>query len=33
VEMKGWTKLRVDGEALQKLATGDIPPIKGEAPK
>jgi hypothetical protein len=25
--------LRVDGEALQKLATGDIPPIKGEALK
>jgi len=33
VEMKGWTKLRVDGEALLKLATSDIPPIKGEAPK
>ena len=33
VEMKGWTKLRVDGEALKKLAQGDVPAITGEAPR
>jgi GNAT superfamily N-acetyltransferase len=33
VEMKGWTKLRVDGEALQKLAQGDVPAITGQAPQ
>lgn len=33
VEMKGWTKLRVDGEALKKLANADLPPISGQAPR
>lgn len=33
VEQKGWTKLRVDGEALQKLAQGDVPAITGRAPR
>lgn len=33
VEMKGWTKLRVDGEALKKLAQGDVPAITGQAPQ
>ena len=33
VEMKGWTKLRVDGEALKKLAQGDVPAITGGAPR
>lgn len=33
VEMKGWTKLRADGEALKKLASADVPPISGQAPQ
>lgn len=33
VEMKGWTKLRVDGKALENLAMGDVPRISGAAPK
>lgn len=33
VEMKGWTKLRVDGKALENLAKGDVPRIQGVAPK
>lgn len=33
VEMKGWTKLRVDGEALKKLAQGEVPAITGQAPQ
>ena len=33
VEQKGWTKLRVDGEALKKLAQGDVPAITGRAPR
>jgi GNAT superfamily N-acetyltransferase len=33
VEMKGWTKLRVDGKALEKLAQGDVPAITGQAPQ
>lgn len=33
VEMKGWTKLRVDGEALKKLACADVPAISGQAPR
>lgn len=33
VEQKGWTKLRVDGEALKKLAQGDVPAISGRPPR
>ncbi|KAM0724297.1 hypothetical protein Q7P37_000179 [Cladosporium fusiforme] len=33
VEMKGWTKLRVDGEALRRLADADVPAIEGQAPR
>lgn len=33
VEQKGWTKLRVDGEALKRLAQGDVPAITGRAPR